>query len=204
MCCRILLVIPTGSRIAHRAGRLFDTDSDQRNGSRRADARIPVRRRLDRGYRDSPALDRVVFAALIYQLDARSEHDLRPLYPKRRTGGQCLQSWRGDTHRILGAVALYVLIAGVWAEAYEMISLYVPAAFTGAGGVEEMKDRSTWVYFSFVTLTTVGYGDITPVAHAARSLAIMEALIGQLYPAIVLARLISLSVSKSDPTGDQS
>jgi len=106
--------------------------------------------------------------------------------------------------RILGAVALYVLIAAVWAEAYELISLYVPAAFAGADGVEEMKDRSTWVYFSFVTLTTVGYGDITPLAHAARALAIMEALIGQLYPAIVLARLISLSVSKSDPTAGQS
>jgi len=106
--------------------------------------------------------------------------------------------------RILGAVALYVLIAAMWAEAYELISLYVPAAFAGSGGIEEMKDRSTWVYFSFVTLTTLGYGDITPVAHSARSLAIMEALIGQLYPAIVLARLISLSVSRRDPTSDRS
>ncbi|KDP86646.1 hypothetical protein CF70_006185 [Cupriavidus sp. SK-3] len=55
-------------------------------------------------------------------------------------------------------------------------------------------DHSTWIYFSFVTLTTLGYGDITPVAHAAKSLAILEALIGQLYPAIVLARLVSLRV----------
>jgi hypothetical protein len=51
------------------------------------------------------------------------------------------------------------------------------------------------VYFSFVTLTTAGYGDITPVARAARSLSNLEALIGQLYPAIVLARLVSLQVA---------
>jgi hypothetical protein len=48
-------------------------------------------------------------------------------------------------------------------------------------------------------LTTVGYGDITPVAHAARSLAILEALIDQLYPVIVLARLVSLQVAGGEP-----
>jgi hypothetical protein len=51
------------------------------------------------------------------------------------------------------------------------------------------------VYFSFATLTTVGYGDIAPVAPIARSLSNLEALIGQLYPAIVLARLVSLQVA---------
>jgi hypothetical protein len=57
----------------------------------------------------------------------------------------------------------------------------------------------TWVYFSFSTLTTVGYGDITPVARVARSLSNMEALIGQLYPAIVLARLVSLPAEDARP-----
>ena len=51
---------------------------------------------------------------------------------------------------------------------------------------------ANWIYFSFVTLTTVGYGDITPVARAARSIAMLEALTGQLYPAIIIARLVSL------------
>ena len=51
------------------------------------------------------------------------------------------------------------------------------------------------MYFSFVTLTTVGYGDITPVATSARSLAMLEALTGQLYPAIIIARLVSLQTS---------
>ena len=51
----------------------------------------------------------------------------------------------------------------------------------------------TSIYFSFVTLTTVGYGDVTPVDPVARSLAVAEALTGQLYPAILLARLVSLA-----------
>ena len=58
------------------------------------------------------------------------------------------------------------------------------------------------MYFSFVTLTTVGYGDISPVARAARSLAMLEALIGQLYPAVILARLVSLPRDGPPPSGD--
>ncbi|WP_254067534.1 potassium channel family protein [Burkholderia sp. L27(2015)] len=97
--------------------------------------------------------------------------------------------------RILGAIALYILIGVVWAEAYQLVSIHVPGAYAGIAHDGGPSDRSIWVYFSFVTLTTLGYGDITPVAQSARSLAIMEALIGQLYPAIVLARLISLQVT---------
>ncbi|MEA3114743.1 MAG: hypothetical protein QOG58_4542 [Caballeronia sp.] len=105
--------------------------------------------------------------------------------------------------RILGAVVLYVLIGVVWAEACQLISIRVPGAYAGIAHDSSSIDRSSWIYFSFVTLTTVGYGDITPVAHAARSLAILEALIGQLYPAIVLARLVSLHVAGSGPGSNQ-
>lgn len=98
--------------------------------------------------------------------------------------------------RIWGAVALYMLAGIIWAAAYELVDLYLPGAFAGVAPGDK-ADRWTWVYFSFSTLTTVGYGDITPIAHAARSLANLEALIGQLYPAIVLARLISLQVADS-------
>lgn len=97
--------------------------------------------------------------------------------------------------RILGAITLYILIGVVWSEAYQLIGIYEYGAFAGIPPGDLPADRSTWIYFSFVTLTTVGYGDITPVAHAARALAILEALIGQLYPAIVLARLVSLYVA---------
>jgi hypothetical protein len=97
--------------------------------------------------------------------------------------------------RIGGAVALYMLVGLIWADAYQLISVVVPGSFVDASARDGSLDRASWVYFSFVTLTTVGYGDVVPVARAARSLANLEALIGQLYPAIVLARLVSLQVA---------
>jgi ion channel len=94
-------------------------------------------------------------------------------------------------HRIQGAVAAYLLFGLTWAAAYQLIAALVPGAFTSAQALSA-ADHRVWTYFSFVTLTTVGYGDVTPVHQAARSLALLEALTGQLYPAILLARLVSL------------
>lgn len=102
--------------------------------------------------------------------------------------------------RLWGAVALYMLLGLVWAVAYEMVDLHIPNAYTGIGSKDTAPVYQwVWVYFSFSTLTTVGYGDITPVARLARSLSNMEALIGQLYPAIVLARLVSLPAEDARP-----
>jgi Ion channel len=95
-------------------------------------------------------------------------------------------------HRVRGAMAVYLLLGLTWALAYEMVAHRQSGAFTGAvTGVDETQQ---WVYYSFVTLTTAGYGDVTPVHPIARSLAMLEALTGQLYPAILLARLVSLEV----------
>jgi hypothetical protein len=95
--------------------------------------------------------------------------------------------------RVFGAVVLYLLLGLMWAVAYHIVDAHSAAAFTehanaGAGLVN-------WTYFSFVTLTTVGYGDITPVSQGARTLAMLEALVGQLYPAVIIARLVSLQSS---------
>lgn len=92
--------------------------------------------------------------------------------------------------RIMGAVALFLLLGIAWAVAYELVAVNVPGAFSARD--REGTGPQRWFYFSFVTLTTVGYGDITPVARIAQSLATLEALVGQLYPAIILARLVSL------------
>jgi hypothetical protein len=106
--------------------------------------------------------------------------------------GQVYRSGPVSHHRILGAVAVYLLLGLMWASAYALVHQLHPAAFTGAVG--ETPVAQIWIYYSFVTLTTVGYGDITPVHPVARSLAIGEALTGQLYLAITLARLVSLHV----------
>jgi len=107
--------------------------------------------------------------------------------------GQVYRSGPVTYHRILGAVAVYLLLGLTWANAYGLLHELRPHAFAGALG--EALIPQTWIYYSFVTLTTVGYGDITPVHPVARSLAIGEALTGQLYLAITLARLVSLHVS---------
>jgi Ion channel len=93
--------------------------------------------------------------------------------------------------RLIGAIVLYLLIGLVCAVGYAVVHAYTPGAFGGAV-VRDANTLDQWVYFSFVTLTTLGYGDVTPVTSAARSLAILEALVGQLYPAIIIARLVSL------------
>ena len=91
-------------------------------------------------------------------------------------------------HRILGAVAVYLLLGLAWASAYEFLNHLHPGAF---GGNLDAALPQTWIYYSFVTLTTTGYGDIAPLHPVARSLAIAEALTGQLYLSITLARLVA-------------
>jgi hypothetical protein len=106
--------------------------------------------------------------------------------------------------RIDGAIALYILVGVLWAQAYHLVSILVPKAFYSASLHSNSLDRSIWIYFSFVTLTTAGYGDILPVAPQARSLTNLEALVGQLYPAIVLARLVSLHLVGGDSGASKS
>jgi hypothetical protein len=117
-------------------------------------------------------------------------------------GSNVFGAGRGVVDRITGAVVLYLMIGLVWAVAYGILDEHSPGAFTGAGSEEGEYGLGRWVYFSFVTLTTVGYGDISPVARPARSLAMLEALIGQLYPAVILARLVSLPRDGSPPSAE--
>jgi hypothetical protein len=102
---------------------------------------------------------------------------------------QTFRSGPVSVHRVQGAVAAYLLLGLAWASAYALVEALAPGAFATAR--PEAHGRS-FLYFSFVTLTTVGYGDVTPVHHAARSLALVEALTGQLYPAILIARIVTL------------
>jgi Ion channel len=96
------------------------------------------------------------------------------------------------THlRIQGAIAVYLLFGVGWAHAYHIAAALGPGSFNYAGELATVQD---WSYYSFVTLTTLGYGDITPVRPIARNLAITEALTGQLYLAVMLARLVAMEV----------
>lgn len=112
-------------------------------------------------------------------------------------GKRVFSSGQITSDRIMGAVAFFLIVGLVWANAYEIVALHDPGAFTG--GPDQQRGMERWFYFSFVTLTTVGYGDVTPLARSARALAMLEALIGQLYPAIILARLVTLQTDESPP-----
>jgi hypothetical protein len=104
----------------------------------------------------------------------------------------------------MGGVAGYLLIGVTWAFAYMLLVEEVPDAihFPSSFAAIPAGEPTRLVYFSFVTLTTVGYGDAYPVHRVARSLAIAEALIGQLYPAILIASLVGMALQARFSTGD--
>jgi hypothetical protein len=99
-------------------------------------------------------------------------------------------------HRVRGAVAAYLLLAMCFAFAYNLAEWVSPGAFSHpASGLGSGQTRFwSFLYFSVVTLTTVGFGDMTPIHPVARSLVMVEALVGLLYPAILLARLVTLQI----------
>jgi hypothetical protein len=98
-------------------------------------------------------------------------------------------------HRIEGAIILYLNIAVIFTSAYRMISELDPTAFANVtAGQTEAAAVSGMLYFSFTTLTSTGFGDILPLHPVARSLSSLEAVLGQLYLTILLARLVTLHV----------
>ena len=101
------------------------------------------------------------------------------------------------THRVLGAIVLYLDLGMMFSASYRLAWDLLPSALSGIpAGTQPWQAAGTILYFSFVTLTSVGYGDITPVHPIVRSLANLEAIIGQLFPATLLARLISLELAR--------
>ncbi|HEX4041345.1 MAG TPA: potassium channel family protein [Xanthobacteraceae bacterium] len=99
-------------------------------------------------------------------------------------------------HRVQGAVVLYLNFALMFSTVYRLIYVLTPDAFANLPhSGSEYGSGAALLYFSFSTLTTVGYGDITPVHPLARSIANFESVIGQLYPATLLARLVSLEIA---------
>ena len=91
---------------------------------------------------------------------------------------------RVTLHRVQGAVVLYLNFAIIFASAYRLMWDFIPTAFANLSApASGLSQIDTMLYFSFTTLTTTGFGDITPLHPFARALANLEAIIGQLYPA---------------------
>ena len=113
-----------------------------------------------------------------------------------------------NTNAILGAIVAYVLTAVAFGMAFLLIELLQPSSFTGlpTGGVQRELEHAL-LYFSFVSITTMGYGGILPVSALARSMASIEGVFGTLYLAVMIARLVGLQsatkagASPSSPDG---
>ena len=106
--------------------------------------------------------------------------------------------------RLQGAVAVYLLASLVFSELYFLALHANPGALQFSHPpASRIELQSQLTYFSLTTLTTLGYGDIVPASNATRSLATLESLMGQLYPAILIGRLVSLHVSRAEKNRPQ-
>ncbi|MGD8521118.1 MAG: ion channel [Desulfobacterales bacterium] len=96
---------------------------------------------------------------------------------------------------IFAAIVVYLLMPMMWSFIYGLLEVLQPGSFNiPAAHIHE--SRRLFMYFSFVTITTLGYGDITPLAERATSFAILEAVIGQIYLVVVVAWLVGMHVSR--------
>ena len=103
---------------------------------------------------------------------------------------------------IFGAICAYLLLGLAWGSLYAVIEVRQPGSFHASGELANtLKSAeargSVLIYYSFVTMTTVGYGDITPVSPPARTLAWLEAMMGQFYIAVLVAALVGIRVSQA-------
>ena len=101
-----------------------------------------------------------------------------------------------DLNRIAGAISVYMLIGLIWTSLYFALSLMDPEAFEGVARLSNYQENLTstayldLLYYSYVTLSTLGYGDVTPVSRAAQSLSYLEAICGVMFVAVLIAAMV--------------
>jgi hypothetical protein len=99
-------------------------------------------------------------------------------------------------NNIIGAICIFMMAAYLWGMAYNVIAIIEPEAFRGLDPAEPISGKFTQLnYFSFVTITTLGFGDISPVLPIAQSLAVLEAMFGQFFIAIFVAGMVGIHVA---------
>ena len=110
---------------------------------------------------------------------------------------------RVTTDAIFGTVCVYLMIGLAWAELYAAIELLQPGSFNilkylpQSSGYHPEHQNPLFIYYSFVTLTTLGYGDITPLTPPARAFSFVEAILGQIFVAVSIARIVGLHIVHS-------
>lgn len=112
---------------------------------------------------------------------------------------------RMNWHRVQGAVGAYLLAWGAFTQAFRLVAMGFPGAFQVAGVPASYGEVVSQLgYFSMVTIATLGYGDIVPLHPLARSLAMVEAVFGVIYPVILIGWLVTLEVEtgRDEASGD--
>lgn len=111
---------------------------------------------------------------------------------------------RVTTDKLMGAMAVYILMAYVWSLAYVVVLGAEPAAFKNLPeGRSLTLLGSDLIYFSIVTQTTLGYGDVVPLTTWARSLTSLQAIVGQLFLTVIVARLVALHITHDRRTAPE-
>lgn len=100
-----------------------------------------------------------------------------------------------DINRLIGAACIYLLSGALWGIVYFLLSVASPGSFAGIVGETWSEQLNEFIYYSFVTLTTLGYGDISPVLPVARTLCYLEAVLGQFYLTLLVAALVGLHIA---------
>jgi hypothetical protein len=109
------------------------------------------------------------------------------------------ESGQVTIHRVVGAIVVYMLIGNIWAIMFQFINVHLPGSLQVPAFYDDPgASPATFLYFSYTTLTTTGYGEILPTHSLTRTLVTIEQLIGVLYPVVLLGRLVSLVVGKTD------
>jgi hypothetical protein len=98
-------------------------------------------------------------------------------------------------NRIVGAICIYLMLGVIWSIGYSVLNIVEPGSFKGLTELADPAWNSDWIYYSFVTITTLGYGDITPLTQSAKTLSFAEAIVGQFYIAVLVAGLVSAYIS---------
>ena len=110
---------------------------------------------------------------------------------------------RVDMNMIMGSICVYILVGISWSILYFFAAVIHPDAFEGVHSITTKQLFTDLLYYSFVTLSTLGYGDITPMIPITRTLAYIEALFGQFYIAILVASFVGMHISRSHKQKDK-
>jgi voltage-gated potassium channel len=151
----------------------------------------------------------IISAVVIFLDQAELEfiHLLLMLYfflmTLRLASQQALFADRVTLNSIIGSICIFLLLGLIWVILYLLLAEFTPNAFSGLNGISWQENFPDFIYFSFVTLTTLGFGDLLPISPLARFLVYTEAIVGVFYMAIVVSSLVSSGTAHIQEKGSK-